>query len=100
MRDKVPSSNAACAPLSSTVRPHGTVSTRITCSRWQRAAQELEITIQAPYTLVARDGARFEFACLLPQFGGKNGMVLGTNYDEAAANAATAAGAWLLLSDR
>jgi hypothetical protein len=61
-------------------------------NRWERAAQELEITIQAPYTLVARDGARFEFACLLPQFGGTNGMVLGTKYDEAAANAATAAG--------
>ena len=52
----------------------------------------MEIAIQAPFTLMGRDGARFEFACLLPQFGGEHGILLGTNYDDVAANAATAAG--------
>jgi hypothetical protein len=61
-------------------------------SQWQRAALELGIEFQGPYTLVAADGARFEFACLLPQFGAERGMLLGVSYDKVAAEGAVQAG--------
>jgi len=60
--------------------------------QWRRAALELGIEFQGPYTLVAADGARFEFACLLPQFGAERGMLLGATYDKVAAEAAAQAG--------
>jgi hypothetical protein len=93
VRDKVPSSyfGVRAAPAQPLDRME-TLALASLGSRWQKAAQELEIAIEAPYLLVARDGALFEFACLLPQFGGTHGMVLNTKYDEAAANAATTAG--------
>jgi hypothetical protein len=57
-------------------------------AQWQRAASELGIACQSPYTLVAQDGSTYEFEALLPDFGKPRGMLLGTAFDEAAANAA------------
>jgi hypothetical protein len=61
-------------------------------SQWSRAASELGIACESPYTLVVPNGARFEFEVLLPQFGATRGMLLGTRFDEAAAQAATVEG--------
>src|ERR1044072_7445010 len=69
-----------------------TASLALLGDQWRRAAQELGIKCQIPYTLVAIDGATFEFACLLPQFGAARGMLIGATYNKAAADAALSAG--------
>jgi len=61
-------------------------------SQWQKAASELGIACQSPYTLVMSNGERFEFEVLLPQFGATRGMLLGTEFNAAAAQAATLEG--------
>ena len=60
-------------------------------AQWQRAAEELKIEIQVPFKLEAPDGALYEFACLLPQFGAPHGMLLDVRYEQCAADAAAKA---------
>jgi len=59
---------------------------------WRRAAQLLDLEIQAPFILESSNGERFEFACLLPQFGSARGLLVGLMADSAGARAGTAAG--------
>jgi len=61
-------------------------------SQWLRAASELGIACQSPYTLVVASGPRFTFEVFLPQFGAPRGMLLGTVFDKAAAQAASLEG--------
>ena len=61
-------------------------------SQWCTVASELSIACVAPYVLRLPDSTAYEFACLLPQFGGTSGMLIGLRYSQAAAKAATRAG--------
>ena len=59
-------------------------------TQWARAAKDLGVEIVVPYTLEVSQVERYEFACLLPQFGATNGMLLRTTHDKAASVAAAA----------
>ena len=48
--------------------------------QWQIVANALSIKFVAPFVLKLRDGTEWEFACLLPQFGNEQGMLIGTEY--------------------
>lgn len=61
-------------------------------TQWARAAKDLGVAIVVPYTLEASQVESYEFACLLPQFGAPNGMLLRTTHDEAASACAAANG--------
>src|SRR5262245_26609875 len=61
-------------------------------AQWRRAALELDIECRVPFTLSTPTGESFEFACLLPQFGGERGILLLSSYNASATGAATAAG--------
>ena len=60
--------------------------------QWRTVASALSIQFIAPFSLSLPDGARREFAGLLPQFGGTRGMLIDTEYSPVAFSAATAAG--------
>jgi hypothetical protein len=61
-------------------------------TQWARAAKDLGVAIVVPYTLEASQAESYEFACLLPNFGAPNGMLLRTTHDKAASLAAAANG--------
>jgi hypothetical protein len=61
-------------------------------AQWQRAATDLGIEFVSPYILEVSQLERYEFACLLPQFGAARGMLLRTAHDKAAIAAAVANG--------
>ena len=56
---------------------------------WLTIASRLAIECVAPFAVDFPDGSRFEFACLLPQFGGKLGMLLMADFYRPAALAAS-----------
>ncbi|MEZ5494491.1 MAG: hypothetical protein R3E61_07880 [Pseudomonadales bacterium] len=48
--------------------------------QWQIVANALSIKFVAPFVLKLRDGTEWGFACLLPQFGNEQGILIGTEY--------------------
>jgi len=44
--------------------------------QWRNVSGALEIEFLAPIIIDAHTGERFEFACLLPQFGAARGMLI------------------------
>ena len=61
-------------------------------TQWRDAARVLGIECTAPIIVEASTGERFEFACLLPQFGGPLGTLVDAFDNRAARLAAAAAG--------
>jgi hypothetical protein len=61
---------------------------------WREAARLLGVEFRAPFVLESATGERFEFACLLPQFGSPRGHLVGLMGGNAmaAVRAGTAAG--------
>jgi hypothetical protein len=60
--------------------------------QWRVVAAALEIEFTVPPPLPLPDGGTSPFAVLLPQFGGKNGMLIAAEHSAAAFAVATAAG--------
>ena len=60
--------------------------------QWRIVATALGFQFVAPVSLPTADGTQWEFAALLPQFGGKRGMLIDSEHSAAAFKAATAAG--------
>jgi hypothetical protein len=48
--------------------------------QWHIVANALSIKFVAPFILKLRDGTEWEFACLLPQFGKQQGMLIDAEY--------------------
>ena len=68
-------------------------------ANWKQAARKLTIDIHIPFTLEMPGGARYPFACLLPQFGAPRGMLLDVLYDKIAADAAVQVGFGFSIMD-
>jgi len=51
---------------------------------WKKAAELLGVECIAPYSIEGPNGERYEFACLLPDFGAPSGMLIAVNYDREA----------------
>ena len=60
--------------------------------QWCAVATRLGIEFVAPISLPLPDGTQWEFAALLPQFGGENGTLIAAGHHAAAFAVATAAG--------
>jgi len=60
--------------------------------QWRSVAAELGLEFVAPVSLPLPDGTEWEFAALLPQFGGEHGMLIDTEHSVAAFAAAVDAG--------
>ena len=60
--------------------------------QWRIVASELGLQFVAPFSLVLPDGTQWEFAALLPQFGGGQGMLIDAEHSAAAFDAAASAG--------
>lgn len=60
--------------------------------QWRAVAAALEIEFSVPPPLPLPNGEPSPFAVLLPQFGGKNGMLIAAEHSTAAFAAAIAAG--------
>jgi hypothetical protein len=61
-------------------------------SQWKSVASALKLEFIAPMSLRLPDGTNFEFAGLLPQFGGQRGMLIGVELSAIASAAAMSAG--------
>ena len=60
--------------------------------QWRTVATDLSILFVAPYALRLPNGASYEFACMLPQFGSTLGMLIDSEHSDAAFEAAVGAG--------
>ena len=60
--------------------------------QWRIVATGLGIQLLSPILLPLPDGTQWEFAALLPQFGGERGMLIDVEHSSAAFAAAVAAG--------
>lgn len=60
--------------------------------QWRTAASTLGIEFVAPFHLTANDGSAYEFAALLPQFGGVRGMLIDVEHRPEAFEAGIRAG--------
>jgi hypothetical protein len=60
--------------------------------QWRSVASELGLQFVAPFSLALADGSHWEFAALLPQFGGGQGMLIDSEHSAAAFAAAAFAG--------
>ena len=66
--------------------------TELLREQWRIVANGLGIDFVAPISVSLPDGSRWEFAALLPQFGGKRGMLIASEYSAPAFTAAKEAG--------
>jgi hypothetical protein len=70
---------------------------------WIKAANELGIRVEAPYTLQDKQGHSFEFIAYLPDFGGKKGAIFigatppGMQYDREAVACAEQRGFYISI---
>jgi len=60
--------------------------------QWRIVAIQLGVQFVAPFSLRLPDGTLWEFSALLPQFGGKHGMLIDAEISVAAFAEAVAAG--------
>jgi hypothetical protein len=60
--------------------------------QWREVATDLNILFLAPYELPLSNGRAWEFAGLLPQFGGTRGMLIAARHSDTAFEAAAASG--------
>jgi hypothetical protein len=60
--------------------------------QWHIVANALSIKFVAPFILKLRDGTEWEFACLLPQFGKQQGMLIDAEYSANAFSVAVESG--------
>lgn len=60
--------------------------------QWRTVATVLGLQFVAPVSLPLSDGTQWEFAALLPQFGGERGMLVDVEHSAAVFDAAVAGG--------
>lgn len=60
--------------------------------QWRAVASSLSIQFITPFFLPLPDGSKWEFAALLPQFGGERGILIGVEHSAAAFAQARACG--------